>query len=1216
MSERRRRVLVGVGTMFIVLTGALGAFFYFYVARQTAYLQGHYLRELALAATMIQESQATVARVVKTKNETDKTKKETDGTTKESNQRKPIDWRALLKASTGQTHSVLQLFDVVLLVNSDGDVLAQQPEAALRIETLKGRIQVDRQDKANELSFAAATAIETVRLAGTDYRLFVRPLSVESDKPAIEGDTDHHLRTQAALCGLVSADAFRTRTWSLVSWSRLFIFASALILVGWPFLKTSMVADTARITRVDVAMVGVCGLVGLALFVILVFDFYLYSRLNADIDVALQRFSQEIRDRSGVEIRDAYAQMEALELQMLARNTPDQSTDRDKLMYPYFLSVSLITSKGRQDRKTWAGAAPVPAPHVDVSDRTYFSASRDNQQLWTVTGKGADQPARMGPLYIESVRSWQTGKTQAAIAKPTASSGEFVATAIGMSMRSLIDPVAIPGFEFAVVDRSGLVLFHSDSQRNGSEQFFSATELDHRLMEAVTTETQTLLTLTYRAQEHRAFVAPFNDAPWSLVTLYGQEDAEALNLEWLTTTLALLALYFVWLIGGSLIILHAGRRHLRHWLWPNVDRAWSYRRALSYFAWLTILMAVAIYGCSPGQLIVVLATLPVAVWVAVALAGANSRTPRWVAAPAAKLIGRWLSDVTPRTTYAIAVCLLAGLAAVLPAVAAMKIAFTVRTTAFVQKMQLELAVNARDRQRRDASEYPTVSRPDTINRYDSFFYGSCADTVPHATAHFEPGAPGNISADTTIVRAMMSVFSFMGLGTFVRHAMPEGAANGSWDAHLSVFPAQTAARGLGGSWCRSRASGDLLLTLHSWAPAAFPFEDSLMRFESRLPSMFELRASVAPLDSSASNVSGTAVNPAVIDSRGWMLLWLAIGAITLLLLTVWVVRFFCRYVLLFGIPEGGWKDEVPRLLPNDDSNLYVVCRSERNRARFVDRETFAYLSFQACDAMSGAIHPWLHARLLEIDRVMPGRTVLLDHFEHRLDDSMFTLEKIAFLDVLVRVHRRRVLVVSTVSSAAAMAHVPEITGAVAATGHLSGGSWGMVLNGFVVVDLEACADASAIPATVEGLGRAAPAHYAALWESSSPRERIVLGHLARFGFVNSKAIGTLRHLWLRGLVKLDPAPRLMSDAFERYVLSSECRRDVDVAVANTAADSSWTALRTPLLLVMVSAFFFLAITQRDLLDMKAVVAGVTASLTPLLKEVISQVISRRSAAAS
>jgi len=1069
MSDRRRRVFTGIGTMFIGLS-ALGAFFYLYVERQAAYLQGHYLRELAFAATIIQETQATNAKV------------------KENGQQRHVrSVHEILKDSVGQMHSVLEAFDAVLLVGSDGTVLAQQPEAGLKINTLMKGVQTGKPEKSNDVSFATATAVETVRLAGNDYKLFVRPLTVDSSKSTTDGNADNQLPPQAALCGLVSVDAFRMRTWSLVSWSRLFIFVSALILVGWPFLKTSLVADTAQITRVDVAMVGSCGVVGLALFVLLVFDLHLYSRLNADIDVALQQFSQQIRDRFGDEIRTAYAQMEALELQMLGRDTADQSIEGDKLTYPYFLSVSLIDRKGMQDRKTWSGSTPDPPPHVNVKDRAYFSAaSKNRQQLWTLSGTGAEPSARLGPLYVESVRSWQTGNVQAVIAKPAPSGGRFVATAIGMSLRSLIDPVAIPGFEFAVVDRSGLVLFHSDSLRNGSEQLFSATELDRRLMDAVTTETATLMPLTYRAHEHRAFVAPFKDAPWSVVTLYGQDDAEALNLEWLTTALALLALYFAWFIGGSLIILHAGRRHIRDWLWPSVDRAWTYRRAVSYYAWLSLLAAVAIYWWGPGQLIVVLAALPVAVWAAAALAGANSRKPRWIAAPVAKLIGRWLSGATPRTTYAIAVCLLVELAAVLPAVAAMKIAFTVRTTAFVQKMQLELAANARDRQRRDAIDYPTVSRPNTGNRYDSFFYGNCVDTVPNALAHFKPGAMGIISTDETIVHAMMSVFSFVGLGTVVRDTMPEGAANGSWDAHLSVSPDQTAARGLDQSWCRSRASGDRLLTLHSWAPAAFPFEDRLMRFESRLPSVFELRAPVALRDSSGPSASGTTVDPPVIDSRAWMLLWLAIAAITLLLLSVWVVRFFCRYILLFGIPEEGWKDEVPSLLPNDDSNLYVV-------------------------------------------------------------------------------------------------------------------------------RLEARASARAIAANVERTGGAEPAHYAALWESSSPRERIVLGHLARFGFVNSKAIGTLRHLWLRGLVKLDPAPRLMSDAFERYVLSPECRRDVDVAVTNTVADSSWTALKTPLLLVMTIACVFFVITQRDLLDMKAVVAGVMASLTPLLKEVIGQVISRRSA---
>ena len=38
-----------------------------------------------------------------------------------------------------------------------------------------------------------------------------------------------------------------------------------------------------------------------------------------------------------------------------------------------------------------------------------------------------------------------------------------------------------PGFEFAVIDHTGKVLFHSDRQRNVSENFFEETDDNRRL---------------------------------------------------------------------------------------------------------------------------------------------------------------------------------------------------------------------------------------------------------------------------------------------------------------------------------------------------------------------------------------------------------------------------------------------------------------------------------------------------------------------------------------------------------------------------------------------------------------------------------------------------------------------------------------------------------------------------------------------------------------
>ena len=64
-------------------------------------------------------------------------------------------------------------------------------------------------------------------------------------------------------------------------------------------------------------------------------------------------------------------------------------------------------------------------------------------------------------------------------------------------MRSLIGPVLPPGFAFAVIDRSGKVLFHSDRQRNGNEDFFVETDNNRRLRAQVAAHSADGLSINY-----------------------------------------------------------------------------------------------------------------------------------------------------------------------------------------------------------------------------------------------------------------------------------------------------------------------------------------------------------------------------------------------------------------------------------------------------------------------------------------------------------------------------------------------------------------------------------------------------------------------------------------------------------------------------------------------------------------------------------------------
>ena len=64
-------------------------------------------------------------------------------------------------------------------------------------------------------------------------------------------------------------------------------------------------------------------------------------------------------------------------------------------------------------------------------------------------------------------------------------------------------------------------------------------------------------------------------------------------------------------------------------------------------------------------------------------------------------------------------------------------------------------------------------------------------------------------------------------------------------------------------------------------------------------------------------------------------------------------------------------------------------------------------------------------------------------------------------------------------------------------------------------------------------------HYQHLWVASSRAERVILDNLARGRVVNISAALALRSLIRRGLVVLDPEPRLINASFAAFVRQAE-----------------------------------------------------------------------------
>ena len=140
-------------------------------------------------------------------------------------------------------------------------------------------------------------------------------------------------------------------------------------------------------------------------------------------------------------------------------------------------------------------------------------------------------------------------------------------------MRSLIRPVLPPGFEFAVIDAPGKVLFHSDRQRNVSENLFEETDDNRRLRAQVAAHSAEPVNIRYWGAAYRAYVKPMELPGTYVVAMAQKQRAWAINREWLVV-----ALHLPDRLPAALARRRRWPRSLSDasWIWPDPARRIGY----------------------------------------------------------------------------------------------------------------------------------------------------------------------------------------------------------------------------------------------------------------------------------------------------------------------------------------------------------------------------------------------------------------------------------------------------------------------------------------------------------------------------------------------------------------------------------------------------------------------------------------------------------------
>jgi hypothetical protein len=1103
-------------------------------------------------------------------------------------------------------------FSTMALATPDGRiVLAVGSQAAeLKSSGVAPLLPVAAENApSNLVRFASVIANEPVRIAGIEYRMFSQPCCRGADNLAPTVDAGAQ---GMVLIGLAEADALRSLSLAispvLVLSGAAFVMAC---LVGWTFLKCSLMGVQQRLGRHDVINLLASGLFGVALATILLLTISAYSRLSADVDAHLQHLASTVDKKFAEEIEGAAKQLQALVDEVrrddCSRASGSQSGSAaiadpcQKLVAPWweakhrpfnyadFITFTLVDNSGRQAVK--AASSEAARRMLDVSARAYYQHARTRDQLWKLPlhPQQAKEPCPDG-CYLEYVSSWNTGRRQVVLAMPTTIDRLPVAT-LSIQMHSLLSPVLPPGFEFAVVDVGGIVQFHSDPLRNGQENLLLETDQNSRLRSLLTARSTGTFNAMYWGYPYRGYVRPARIPDWSIVVFHAKQGSRALVLEWFTVAMLLAGLYTI----GWVIAMLPSLRHGASWLWPDpLRRHWYLPLGCLAMVATALWLAIA-WWQSVGVTAIAGILIPILIWavvygvLAVRPAGAGQ-------------VKQWTEMCR---SYRFAGTVLFLLTAAVPAASFYALSFDRHIEAFVKDRQIRLGQSLSA----DCKNLGTADRKDDrVMRYVDEDHDGARSCLPGARM-------ADDSADGSDLHEVFEAFVpyFTSASVALRELMHEKSDDGTWS---------------------SERNGDRLLTLKLRAADS----TSQLQVKTALPAIVGWRGTV----------------------EGANVVLVAMGALLLLIAVLggayFVIAFLLRRVLLADIVEPIQRQV--RIVTQVGQHLQVICLDP---AWMAHRVNDLYL-LRVTPAASGPDARTRAEILREVSEAPASQRIGISDLEESSDDAPLLEKKLEVVEAVMDLPNQTVLLFTRRTTSELDAWIRERCQA-----SPDRDRWSRLITRLRVTELPVRSETSAVerwkqhlrnlvqgwreefasrwqdlraplrwrarlletegqsdpkideiatelqksPAFVSGsltrdqileeIEESAEERYREIWEARSEDERVLLEHVARHGLASAASRRVVRKLLAAGLLRKDPELRLMSESFRRFALEPERRREV-AALEKQAAPSLWDRLRIPLAMSGTLALLFLVVTQREALDTTVSMAvGMTAAVPTLVK---------------
>jgi len=340
------------------------------------------------------------------------------------------------------------------------------------------------------------------------------------------------LGKQMFLAGLINDRDFRKKTRAINN--QLLIIISGLILllfISIPILKVLVINKEEQLHARDATATTVSLLLGVGLLILILISALrhfivdpqvLKSRVNKVSDSLYFNFQSDLTS-----VFDLYSSIvnpsdtTKSDLSAFAR---EEFTKRESLMEipSEYLEgqipineILLIDSAGGV-AKAVTKTAFSDLVQIDLSERLYFKNAMDISKSWYIK-------ERDDWFYIESIKSYNTGKQEAAISFHLQDSVvklfQAPVLAITSEIPSLYRQVLPIENQFMIINQEGHVLFHSVKSKNLHENFVEECNQQSQLAGAIKHRVAETLEVTYNEKNWLIRIIPVEDTPLYHITL-------------------------------------------------------------------------------------------------------------------------------------------------------------------------------------------------------------------------------------------------------------------------------------------------------------------------------------------------------------------------------------------------------------------------------------------------------------------------------------------------------------------------------------------------------------------------------------------------------------------------------------------------------------------------------------------------------------------------